>query len=337
MRKIASILMPLLIMSTTLVCFSSCNNKNNKNCSQGLEFQLSSDETGYILTGIGDCKDTKLVIPPEHNGKPVISIDTFPYWENEFKFIQELFIPDSVESIGPSAFTDCINLTNVVIGDGVEYIGSCAFAGCTSLTNITVSKKNTAYKSVDGNLYSKDGKTLIQYSVGKTAGSFTIPESVVDIGEMAFLGCNSLTNVEFCDGLQNIYHYAFFECNSLTNIAIPNSVIGIWPRSFSNCSNLTSVVIGDGAEILYESTFTWCNSLTSIVIPKSIKTIFIDIQIPWSNNITSLYYKGSASDWANIYIDSILKNVKIYYYSENTPTEIGDHWYYDKNGNIVIW
>ena len=45
-------------------------------------------------------------------------------------------IPDSVTTIGYSAFAYCSNLTSVTIGDSVTTIGSSAFAYCTKLTDV---------------------------------------------------------------------------------------------------------------------------------------------------------------------------------------------------------
>ena len=121
--------------------------------SEGLEFTSNGDETCYV-SGIGSCKDTGISIPP--------------------------FSPegDKVISIGYSAFYGCSSLTSVVIPDSVTSIGDDAFYDCTSLTSIIVSEENTAYKSSDGNLYTKDGKALVQYAIGKTDTSFEIPDSV---------------------------------------------------------------------------------------------------------------------------------------------------------------
>ena len=79
-------------------------------------------------------------------------------------------------------------------------------------------ENNLNYKSIDGNLYSKDGKTLIQYAIGKTATSFVIPDSVTTIGDGAFRYCNSLTNVTIGDSVTTIGEGAFSCCYSFTDV-----------------------------------------------------------------------------------------------------------------------
>ena len=132
--------------------------------------------------------------------------------------LTSVVIPDSVTSIGDCAFLSCSSLTSVVIPDSVTSIGDCAFDSCSSLTSITVDENNTAYKSIDGNLYSKDGTTLIQYAIGKTATSFTIPDSVTSIGDWAFENCTSLASVVIGDSVTSIGGGAFYECTSLASV-----------------------------------------------------------------------------------------------------------------------
>jgi len=109
----------------------------------------------------------------------------------------------------------------------VTSIGDSAFYGCSSLTSIEVSENNSVYKSIDGNLYTKAGKTLIQYAIGKTVKLFTIPDSVTSIGGRAFEGCRSLTSVEIPDSVTSIGDWAFEWCSSLTSINF-NGTVAQW-------------------------------------------------------------------------------------------------------------
>ena len=150
-------------------------------------------------------------------------------------------IPDSVTSIGSFAFENCSKLTSIEIPNSVTSIGNDAFKNCDNLTSITVLENNTAYKSIDGNLYTKDGKTLIQHAIGKEATSFTIPEGVEKIGG-----------------------YAFYNCGNLTSIEIPGSVTNIGYVAFGNCANLETIKIGKNVQWINETVFYDCESVKNL-------------------------------------------------------------------------
>ena len=84
--------------------------------------------------------------------------------------------------------------------------------------SIVVDENNTAYQSINGNLYSKDGTVLITYAIGKTDTSFVIPNSVTTIGYAAFSGCSNLTSVTIPDSVTTIGSRAFYECYNLTDV-----------------------------------------------------------------------------------------------------------------------
>ena len=159
------------------------------------------------------------------------------YFNN--KLVTEIEIPDSVTSIGDWTFYKCKLLTSVVIPDSITSIGYYAFHECISLSRIEVDTKNQYFRSIDGNLYTKDGKTLMNYAIGKEATSFKIPDSVINIGDSAFYGCRSLTSIEIPDSVTSIAYGGFLNCDSLTSIVIPDSVTNIDRYAFFACTSLT--------------------------------------------------------------------------------------------------
>ncbi len=208
-------------------------------------------------------------------------------------------IPDSVTSIGYAAFEECSSLTSVVIGDSVTSIGAHAFDDCSRLIEITVDVNNLNYSSVDGNLYSKDKTTLIQYAIGKTQSSFTIPNSVTSIGDHAFYYCDNLTSVVIGDSVTSIGYYAFCDCRSLTSIEIPDSVTSIGRSAFAHCSRLTSIVIPDSVTSIGDYAFYYCDNLTSVVIGASVTSIG-SYAFYGCSSLTLIKYRGTQEQWNSI-------------------------------------
>ena len=180
---------------------------------EGLVYTLNDDGESYSVTGYTGT-ETNVKIPSYYNYLPVTAI-------------------------GDYAFSNCSSLASIEIPNSVTSIGNYALFNCASLTSIEVSENNPNFKGIEGNLYTKDGKTLVQYAIGKEDTFFAIPNGVETIGD-----------------------YAFAECRSLTSVEIPNSVTSLGNRSFSNCKSLTSIVIPDSVVTMQYGVFFGCYSLT---------------------------------------------------------------------------
>ena len=169
-------------------------------------------------------------------------------------------IPNSVTSIGYDAFYDCTGLTSVTIPNSVTSIGSCAFSGCSGLTSVTIPNSVTSIES---------------YAFSGCSGltSLTIPNSVTSIGVAAFYDCYGLTSLAIGNSVTSIGNSAFYDCHRLTSVIIPNSVTSIGNQAFYNCSGLTSVTIGNSVTSIGNSAFYDCTGLTSLTIPNSVTSI----------------------------------------------------------------
>ena len=124
---------------------------------------------------------------------------------------------------------------------------------------------------------SYQGKELTVVSIGEWAfhlspiTSITIPNSVTNIGKLAFYNCESLTLVVIPNSVTSIGESAFDGCKGLTSVTIPNSVTSIGDRAFAY-SGLTFVTIPNSVTSI-GSVFQGCSDLTSVTIPNSVTSI----------------------------------------------------------------
>lgn len=211
----------------------------------------------------------------------------------------DLVIPDSVTSIGSSAFKGCTGLTSIVIPDSVTSIGDNAFYGCSGLTNVTIGNSVTSIGA--GAFEGCTGLTsvIIPDSITSISGdafrgctgltSVTIPDSVTRIGDSAFKGCRKLQDIYITDiaawcnisGLNNLMSYSssnknlYLNNKLVTSLIIPNNVTSIGAGAFEGCTGLTSVTIGNRVTSIGGYAFLGCTGLTSVTIPDSVTDIGI--------------------------------------------------------------
>ena len=184
-----------------------------------------------------------------------------------------------------------------------------AFHYCINLKSIDVNINNKKYKSIDGVLFTKDGKTLITYPASKEESSYIIPIDVEEIEFDAFLDCKNLKSIEIDKnnnkyksidgvlftkdektlitypagkeeqtynipiGVEEIEFDAFSGCTSLTSINFSQTVKKIRWSAFSNCIRLVNVNFSENITEINFGAFYSCKSLTTIKLPSSIKEI----------------------------------------------------------------
>lgn len=174
-----------------------------------------------------------------------------------------------VTRIKAGAFENC-DVRVVEIPDTVKRIEADAFLGCENLCEIIVSEDNPYFLTIDGNVYTKNGKTLVQYAIGKEEDSFSIPSGYNYIGDSAFRGCKNLTRVLFHSEVKTVGDFAFADCTALRSVSLPSSVTEIRPSAFSGCSALCALELSEGLEWIRDSAFYNCSALTEITVPSSV-------------------------------------------------------------------
>ena len=192
-------------------------------------------------------------------------------------------------SIGFESFSKC-GLTSVSIPSWINIIEPAAFGNCSKLKSIVVDQSNGNYSSKDGILYSKDGKTLIQYPIGKQLGSFEIEETVENIGKYAFAH-SSLSTIEFNKNIKEIKEHAFDGSEELTEIVLWDNLTMIQSYAFNNCKNLNKVVIYDETPNVALCAFEGCSEGIVFYVPKNtIDSYEQEYGLMFEENIESISY-----------------------------------------------
>lgn len=132
--------------------------------------------------------------------------------------------------------------------------------------NLALQKIDSDSFEYDGNaVYTNDKKRLVYCMSQET--SFTIPEGVEIIGEMAFRGKKALKNVIIANSVKEIEHDAFYDCDELDNVYVPASVKVVRSYAFAECDNLKKVTFAGTPEKVGRHTFDDCDQLHDIIVP----------------------------------------------------------------------
>ena len=173
----------------------------------------------------------------------------------------EISIPNSVNSIGDSAFNRCSSLQEISIPNSITSIGISAFEWCDSLREIAIPNSVT---SIGNDTFNCCGSLQ----------EIAIPNSVTSIGYGAFGGCSSLRDIAIPNSITSIGDGAFGGCSSLRDIAIPNSITSIGDGAFYLCESLQVIALPDSITSIDNSSFHCCSSLKIIIIPQGSRAKF---------------------------------------------------------------
>ncbi|MBR5760316.1 MAG: leucine-rich repeat domain-containing protein, partial [Thermoguttaceae bacterium] len=170
------------------------------------------------------------------------------------------------------------------------------------LASYDVEEGNSLYRSIDGVLFFRDGKTLIKCPEGKVAEVYTVPDGVVTIKSRAFSHCDSIEAIVFSNGVKYIEDAAISDCARLKSLTLPNDYQRIedesenklfnqlfqWPclPMLSGTNELASINVPENGRsfksidgVLYDGTgltLLKCpknNEIENFVIPDSVQAL----------------------------------------------------------------
>lgn len=255
-QRLTSITLPNTVYVLDYEAFAHCPNLESVTLSD-VSYKLESNIFAYCtkletvvipqsVKALGTsmfqgCTSLKTITLPD-----VSTIPSYIFYN--CRSLESITIPNTVTYIDNYAFADCVKLKDIKFSEKLSSIGSYVFQSdsalvsltlpahlekfgqaitrfCPQLEQIKVDPENAYYCDIDGVIFSKDKKTLMQFPAGRK-GSYTIPTGTETIGAYAFYQCDSLKQITIPDGLVSLQYYAFGYL-PLTELDLPASVTKI--------------------------------------------------------------------------------------------------------------
>ena len=187
-------------------------------------YKFDSTASGYVLSTLHSNFNGRIEIPKKFDGEKVVSIADGAF--KNFKDIDEIVIPNSIERIGKSAFANCDSLKWITIPDSVteivkvDFTSKGAFEDCDSLEGVSVG------------------------------------EGIVALTYHMFAGCDSLKELHLKSTLKEIRDYSFLECKKLETVYYEGTMeqwsnVHIQDYAFDN--DVLFVVICEDGSVAYPS------------------------------------------------------------------------------------
>ena len=237
---------------TKPVCYIPCGTEeeylnstwaNNVSRFEVYDFLIYSGKCGENL--YWNYEDSKLTITGEGAMSDCI------FWELLKDSITTIEIADGVTNIAEDAFSNCSQLTQVILGNSIEEVGDYAFYKCVNLQEITLTGR---VRNI--------GKGAFEYCT--ELKKVTFGNSIEKVGGSAFYECVNLQEITLTGKVRNIGAYAFGHCTELKKVTFENSIEEVGDYAFYKCEKLKEVTLGVGIQEIGDEAFANCRMLYDI-------------------------------------------------------------------------
>lgn len=228
--------------------------------------------------------------------------------KNKYSELDELVIPESVDSIGQYQFVG-FSMNTLVIPDEVTSIGYGAFQNCRELTTVTYNKT----LSTIGDYLFKGCSSLSE---------FIMPPTVTTIGDYSFSYCSSLRGINLSN-ITAIGTGVFSGCSALVKVTIPTGITALPDYLFQNCYGLQKVDFAGNLTSIGERVFQNCYTLNDMVLPSTVESIG-EAAFRNCETMREFSFKELAITSISPYLFAGCRSLTTVSFSDNI-TDVGDH------------
>ncbi len=213
-------------------------------------FAVEEGNPSYkAVDGVLFTKDGALVVyPGGREGAYDIPAGTLSVNRGAFasaKHLTRLTVPESITWLDGGALWGTETMTELVLPASMTNMGEGSMPYQGALQKVEITQGNQWYQSVDGVVYSRDGKTLVYFPSGR-GGTYDIPEGVTAISVYAFQGNGSLEGLTLPEGITVLPTGTFSAMRALKTLTLPASLQSIEDWSMPIGEAFQTVTVREG-------------------------------------------------------------------------------------------
>ncbi len=311
-----------------LLCLTSCDEPDapEQKVYHTVTFNFNNGDENYTVK-VEDGNTVPQPISPERENY------IFNGWKTEGKywdfFVQRIY----ADTTFSAQWIDASSIFSYAPNDDGT-VTVTAYNG--KLTEIRIPEK------ISGMTVSGIGEGVFDDFSDETAKIISLPETVTSIGTKAFRDCTE--QIVINGKITSLGESTFEDCAKLLDVTLGDGITQIPFKAFSGATAITEISLPESLSTVAEDAFMNCTALRSLVISGS------DLKVGNSafsgcTSLVTVFFKGSEAEWENILdnVDNggngndIFLDAKVYYYSENEPTDEGDFWYYNDKNEPRCW
>lgn len=211
--------------------------------------------------------------------------------------LKKIILPSGLKEIERNAFAYCKALEEIELPDGLESVGTFAFTG-TALNKVIVPESVRRLQA---------GSFMDCQNLEEVR----LPASETDIDSSAFIGCSSLISITIPPYISHML--VLHRCRSLREIHIQAPISQIPDYCFSGCASLEEFNVPDTVTEIAGEAFRDCTSLRKLVIPAKTKTVNSRKPFFGCNALEHIVLKSAIKGFETVFDDikSVVKRVEI--------------------------